>query len=119
MIYKFNEYKSEKREPKQVAYPEFYKIRRFGSDKFTTYERKRIKEISKIKYKTKFDISSSWLEVFPTYGKNLFICKYQDEWFTIQTEDQAIRGPRGGGDSIYYICDGFEELESFLNNLYT
>ena len=72
---------------------------------FTEEERKKIQEIL-VNRNLRYSLSSNLLEVFKDGGCE--ITKYSDEWFTIW-KSQRYR------DIEYFICDEFEEVETYLN----
>jgi hypothetical protein len=109
-IRRFNENSEETRQPKRVDQSEFFSKRNRPMDDFSTHERKTIREILERKnLKYDYSMSPEFVEI-RTNWRDIEIVKYVDEWFTI------IATSRYGGND-FYICDGFEEVEYFLNNI--
>lgn len=101
-IKKFNE---SQRFPTQVNSQEFMKKK--STHKmvdFSALERSKIREILYAK-RLDYSFSGDYFEV--TRRPPVEVVKLNDEWFTI------IEGNHGP----YYVCDGFEELITYLRQL--
>lgn len=106
MIYKFNEYSEEKRYPKRASLDQILEKRRIHKDiNFTQFERQKIDEIL-MSRNIRYDLHPFFLEIFKGAGGE--IIKHTDEWFTIVYSERY-------GSIQYFICDEFEEVETFLN----
>jgi hypothetical protein len=107
-IRRFNEDIDEKRFPTKVNQQEFFAKRDRSMDDFSSYERKTMIDILR---KKGYDFSTNpeFIEFYNSW-RSLEIVKFIDEWFTIIDCDKW-------GQKEFYICDGFEEVESFLNSL--
>lgn len=112
MIQKFLEYYQEKREPTKVSSQEFMKKReRFRMDDFSDSERKKMIDILKSKKNVdRFSLNPEYIEIYLSW-KSIEIVKFTDEWFTIIEED------RWNQNNTYYICDEFEEVETYLTKI--
>ena len=56
-----------------------------------------------------FKTNPEFIEIYKSYCE-VEIVKFEDDWFTIIYIDKW-------GSHEYYICDEFEEVESYLNSL--
>ena len=108
-ILKFNESSL----PKQVNRHEFYKKR--DSHKFLLFTDKERQSMLDVLYKKRekkeirWSLSDCFIEIYkPRIHSE--IVKLDDEWFTV------IDGSEHGSDT-YYVCDTFDEVIAYLNQL--
>jgi len=110
-IKRFNENSEEdKRYPKKVTQQEFFDKRsKFRMEDFSQSERTPIIEILNKKglHRTDIRFNNEYVEISLGWSE-AEVVKFHDEWFTIIISDRW-------NQKEFYICDGFEELESWLN----
>jgi hypothetical protein len=120
MIYKFNEYNNS-RFPKSISLQDYNnKLEIHRNLPFTKEERLIIIGILRVKSKfINFEITPSAIlisditEYQHISAGIIAIHKLEDDWFIIKD----TRSPITNTAFEYYICDEFEELESYLISL--
>ena len=107
-IRRFNE---SLRFPTEVSESEFFKKKSIHKMvDFSASERKQIIDILNKKNK-RFSLSSEYVEIHSDLSPE--VVKFDDEWFTII----QYKYYNNGGTYSFFICDGFEEVLSYLNEL--